>query len=377
MVHCNKPHPLEHACMSESDTADGALRFIREHVRGMQPYVPGEQVNNACKLNTNECPWPASPRVFETLRGISGDQLRQYPSPAADQLRAQAAAHYGCAAEQVLAGNGSDDCLTIIYRSICRPDAEVCCPWPSYGLYDTLAQIENVKIRHCDYQISSDRRQWQLDTKLAQNDASLCLIANPNNPSGTLIQRDELEALLDRFSGVVVVDEAYIDFADDSRGQSLIDAINRFDNLVVLRTFSKSYSLAGARVGLLFANAALVNQFNKVKDSYNVNVMSQLLAGAALADSDYHHAIVSKTLQSRRQLEQALSRYGWSWPESQANFLLCHVGNDAERIYLALKERGILVRWWQTDALRDYLRITAGKPEENQALFEALDDICT
>jgi histidinol-phosphate aminotransferase len=177
---------------------------------------------------------------------------------------------------------------------------------------------------------------------------------------------------------MIVIDEAYIDFADgDQANVSMIDAINRYDNLIVLRTFSKSYSLAGARVGLLFANPELITEFNKVKDSYNVNAMSQVAARTALCDTDYHQDIVSKTVQSRWQLEEQLQKYGWSWPTSQANFLLCHVGSEAGRIYQQLKDHGILVRWWKTPELSNYLRITAGTPEENQALFNALDALLT
>ncbi len=371
---------LDYASMSSASSNNGPKRFIRQNIQDMAAYAPGEQINNATKLNTNECPWPASPKVFEAIAAINQDALRQYPSPASDTLRNLAAEHYKCSPEQILVGNGSDDCLTIIYRSICTNQAKVICPWPSYGLYDTLADIQNVEVLHVPYKInlSTDACTWQIDPHIGEVDAALCLIANPNNPSGTLEKRETIKSIVERFSGIVVIDEAYIDFAqEDEQRQGLISLINDYDNVVVLRTFSKSFSLAGARVGLLFSNPTLINEFNKVKDSYNVNVMSQIAAEAALADRSYHKKIVQQTLDSKAWLEKELTAFGWQWPPSEGNFILCHVGENAQNIYQQLKDRDILIRWWNTDELRNYVRITAGTPEENQALVDALKEICT
>ena len=365
--------------MSEAAKSDSALRYVRQAVQNMRGYVPGEQINNATKLNTNECPWPPSPRIHEAIRAVKDQAYRQYPNPSSERLRHVAAQQFNCTPDQILVGNGSDDCLTILYRSICEAGDTAVCPWPSYGLYDTLASIQGIKIDHVPYQIevSEQTCTWSLDQDIANHDAKLCLIANPNNPSGTFLKPNALKHIAQQFDGIVVVDEAYVDFVSDTADQQgMVPLINEIDNLVVIRTFSKSYSLAGIRVGLLFAQSALIEQFNKVKDSYNVNVLSQCIAEAALSDTDYHQELVTNVLASRAQLEQELADLGWFWPASEANFLMCYVGEQAQHIQLELKKRQILVRWWNTDELRNYLRITAGTPAENQALLTALKEIC-
>ena len=372
------PGFIEHACMSEAAKSDSALRYIRQAVQNMHGYVPGEQINNATKLNTNECPWPASPAVHEAINAINEKQLRQYPNPSSASLRHAAAERYGCDADQILVGNGSDDCLTILYRSICEAGDQAVCPWPSYGLYDTLAAIQGIQIEHVAYNIGIGDQTctWTINKNICKSQAKLCLIANPNNPSGTFISADEVREIASSFQGVVVIDEAYIDFVgDENDRKGMIQLIEEFDNLVVIRTFSKSYSLAGLRVGLLFANKTLIEQFNKVKDSYNVNVVSQVAAEAALRDTDYHQELVNRVLDSRNYLEDAFKNFGWFWPKSEANFLMCYVGEHAQHIQNALKQRGILIRWWDNEDLRHYLRITAGTAEENATLIEALQDI--
>jgi histidinol-phosphate aminotransferase len=349
------------------------LRHLRADVRAMHGYTPGEQVNNAIKLNTNECAWPPSAKSLAVLQELTEKQLRLYPDPVALRLRQAAASVYGVKPEQVLAGNGSDDCLTVIYRAFLSPGDRVACPWPTYGLYDTLAELQGVRIEHADYRIEAG--QWHLPTVLPTLGAKVVLVANPNNPSATLTPVAELRRLADALDGILVVDEAYVDFAGDPAQVSMLPYLDQHPNLIVLRTFSKSYSLAGARLGLLFASAPIVSELMKVKDSYNVNVVTQALGTAALEDRDHHRELVRKTLAERARLERELAALGWTWPASAGNFLLCEVGDNAGDIYQALKAKGVLVRWWNRPVLRTKLRITVGLPEHTDLLVRSLKEI--
>jgi histidinol-phosphate aminotransferase len=202
----------------------------------------------------------------------------------------------------------------------------------------------------------------------------MLILANPNNPSGTLVPVDELRKLADAApKAIVVVDEAYVDFAlADGIDASMLPYLDQHPNVVVLRTFSKSYSMAGARLGLLFASAALVTEMNKVKDSYNVNAITQALGTAALEDRKTHEEAMSSTLNERARLERELAALGLTWPETRANFLLVEVGDRAEAVYAALKAAGLLVRFFSTPELRTKLRITVGRPDQNNKLLAAL-----
>jgi len=349
----------------------------------MAAYTPGEQVADLVKLNTNEGAFGPSPQVMATLAAISDESLRVYPDPTCRQLRLAAAARFGVRPEQVLVGNGSDDCLTILYRAFLDLGQRVVCPWPTYGLYDTLAALQGAKLIRLPFQQIA--RRYELPPDLTKQRAKMIVLANPNNPSSTLIPVDRLrrlcgEAADARAGAIVVVDEAYIDFALGAGvDASMLPYLDQHPNLVVLRTFSKSYSLAGARLGLLFADAPLVEALTKVKDSYNVNAISQALGVAALADRVHHEDSVRRTLDQRAHLEAALaeltpaaSAAALSWPEPAANFLLVEFGERAEEIYRALKQEGLLVRWWSTPELRTKLRISVGKPQDNDRLVAAL-----
>lgn len=347
--------------------------LIRPDIRQLSPYTPGEQVNDAIKLNTNESLMPASPQALAILKDFRENLLRKYPSPGSDALRSEAAAQAGLDPENVLVGNGSDDCLTILYRTLLpSPTGTVGCAWPTYGLYKTLAGIQGVKISTAPYKV--EHRQWRLPVEELQRiDARLTMVANPNNPSGTLTPPDELLRLATGLSGILAVDEAYVDFAPE--GSSLLPMVGKVPNLVVLRTFSKSYALAGLRLGLMYGPKELIQECMKVKDSYNVNALTQAIGLAALRDRDYHKVLTQKTIANRLWLEERLAKLGWSWPYSAANFLLCKVGPQAKDIYLALKAQGILIRWWDTPELREYLRITVGSDQDQVRLVTALESI--
>jgi histidinol-phosphate aminotransferase len=338
----------------------------------MPAYTPGEQIADLTKLNTNEGAFPPSPRVRAALAAIADESLRLYPDPTSSGLRAVAAARFGVAPEQVLAGNGSDDCLTIVYRGFLDAGERVVCPWPTYGLYSTLASLQGAELVRLPF-VQTGRR-FVLPDNLARKRAKMIILANPNNPSATLVPVEELRALCDEAEGaIVVVDEAYVDFALGAGiDASMLPYLDQHPNLIVLRTMSKSYSLAGARLGLLFAAAPLVEALTKVKDSYNVNALTQAIGIAALEDRAYLDDCIRRTLDQRARLETALGDMGLTWPESAANFLLVEIGERAEQIYLALKQSGLLVRWWSAPELRTKLRITVGKPDDNDRLLAAL-----
>lgn len=359
--------------MPDAQPVSTALRHLRPDIRAMAGYTPGEQVRDCIKLNTNECAWGPSPAVWQALAALpkGEDSLRLYPDPSAKGLREAAAALYGVSPDQVLAGNGSDDCLTVLYRAFLKPGDRVACPWPTYGLYDTLAALQGVEIVHVDYRITP--RSWELPEALPRQGAKLVLVANPNNPSATLTPVDELRRLADRLDGVLVVDEAYVDFAPT--GSSLLPHLAKHPNVVVLRTFSKSYSLAGARLGLLLGDAALVAELSKVKDSYNVNYLTQQAGIAALNDRDHHRELVRRTVAERLKMERELAKLGWTWPDSAGNFLLCEVGQRAEELYLGLKARGLLVRFWKRPGLDTKLRITVGLPQHTELLLKHLREL--
>ena len=348
---------------------------MRPAIRTMRGYTPGEQIPDAIKLNTNEGAYPPSPRVMAALAGVADDSVRLYPDPAALRLREAAATRYGVTVEQILAGNGSDDCLTILYRTFVDRGQRVACPWPTYGLYEQLAAIQDAKLVTVPFRQTGTR--WELPHELAKQRAKMIILANPNNPSATLVPVDELRKLADAAAkSIVVVDEAYIDFAlADGLDASLLPYLGEHANVVVLRTFSKSYSLAGARLGLAFAAAPLVAEMMKVKDSYNVNALTQALGTAALEDRKAHEDAMRGTLDERARLEHELSALGLIWPESRANFLLVEFGDRAEAIYGALKDASLLVRWWSAPELRTKLRITVGRPDQNNRLLAALRPI--
>jgi histidinol-phosphate aminotransferase len=232
--------------MSAKPAPPAPVALIRPEIRSMRGYTPGEQIGGAVKLNTNECAFAPSPRVREVLARVADDSLRLYPDPVSRRLRETAAALYGVDPDQVLAGNGSDDCLTILYRAFLTPGDEVRVPWPTYGLYDTLATLQGARLARVPYREADG--QWQLPDALAEGSAKLTLVANPNNPSATLAPVAQLRRLCERAPGMVVVDEAYVDFAlGAGQAASMIPFLDEHPNLVVLRTFSKSYSLAGPR----------------------------------------------------------------------------------------------------------------------------------
>ncbi len=345
--------------------------MFRPNVARMTAYTPGEQphaTEQVVKLNTNENPYPPSPRVLLALRGVSDDMLRRYPDPDATRLRAAAAKAWGLPSPaMVLVGNGSDDLLTIVVRSFAGEGDTVAFPWPTYSLYKTLCAIQNARALAVPWEAG-----YRLPHALVQAQAKLVLVANPNAPSGTFVRTSELEALARSIDGVLVVDEAYADFADDS----FLHVLASHENVVVLRTLSKSHSLAGARIGFAVAAPPLIAGLHKVKDSYNVDAMCLAMGEAALGDGDHLRAAVAAVRQERGRLTEELTLLGFDVVPSQANFVLARRAEPAAKdIYSALKARRVLVRYFDDPALLDALRITVGRPEDSDALITALREV--
>ena len=345
-------------------------RYVRPTVDEMAGYVPGEQPkpgDNVVKLNTNESPYPPSPRVFEALAAIGSDALRRYPHPTADAFRLTAAEVHGVSKDSVLAANGSDEILAIVTRTFVGPGESIAWPDPTYSLYPVLAQIGEARGLALPWE-----PDWALPTTaLLRSGAKAVFFANPNAPSGTLVPAETISRLAAAFedSGIVLVDEAYVDFAE----AHCLALLQTHPNLLVTRTLSKGYGLAGLRFGYALGAPELVTQMMKVKDSYNCDALSIAAASAALADQAYAAACWDKVKAERTRLAAALGARGWSILPSQANFLLGTVpAPGAAAVFAHLKARGILVRYFDKPGLADKLRITIGTPEENQALLAAL-----
>jgi histidinol-phosphate aminotransferase len=346
--------------------------YFRKNIAALTGYVPGEQPrdNKVIKLNTNENPYPPSPRVFAALRKASNRSLRLYPEPLAESLRAVAASVYGVQPENILAGNGSDEILSIIMRSFVGPQDRVAFPVPTYSLYDTLVAIQQGERITVDYP-----QDFAVPEALSSQNAALTFLCNPNSPSGTLVSLQDIERLARAVSGILVIDEAYVDFAE-SDGASSLPLIKRLPNLVVLRTFSKSFSLAGMRIGLAFASEEIISGMMKVKDSYNLNRLSLVAATAALRDMPWMTRNIRRIQQSRSELSAGLRKMGFYVCPSHANFLMARKQEqNLKDVYEKLKSKKILVRYFDVPGLQDSLRITVGTPQEIRALLKEMKAI--
>ncbi|HJN46955.1 MAG: histidinol-phosphate transaminase [Acidobacteria bacterium] len=347
------------------------MSFFRPTIDTLRPYVPGQQPapgTRVVKLNTNENPYPPSPRALDVLRQLHEDRLRRYPHPRADEFREAVAEVLEVEPTWVLPGNGSDDLLTMLMRAIAGPGRPVVYPTPTYVLYRTLAEIQDAPVVEVPFDDSFDLPVGEL----AAARGALTLVANPNSPSGTAASTEQLAALAAAVEGVVVIDEAYVAFAEDDA----LRLVRRHPNVVILRTLSKSHALAGLRLGFAVAQPAVIEGLAKVKDSYNVGAAAACVGAAAIRDVAYTVDVAARIRASRSRLGSALEAMGCHvWP-SQANFLLVRPpGEDAEGVSRELEARGILVRYFDEAALADTLRITIGTDDEQTALLETLRPI--
>ena len=341
---------------------------FRKNVENLHPYVPGEQPAadaDVVKLNTNENPYPPSPRAVEALQLIQSDLLRRYPQPLADVFRDAVGNTLNFDPSWVLAGNGSDDLLTQLIRAVVEPGRPVAYPTPTYVLYRTLAEIQDAPTEEAPY---DDDYNLPVDA-LSQIDAPLTIVASPNSPSGTATTIKELEDLASRLQGVLAIDEAYVGFSNSSA----IELTRQSSRIIVLRTLSKSHGLAGLRLGFAIAQPSLLSGLAKIKDSYNVDAVAAYVGAAAIQDVAYAQDIARRIIVSRNKLVAAITTLGFHvWP-SQANFILVrHPHAEAHQLYEALKAQGILVRYFAEPQLTDTLRITVGTDDQNERLVKAL-----
>jgi histidinol-phosphate aminotransferase len=341
-------------------------QFIRPAIRAMAGYVPGEQPRDGefVKLNTNENPYPPSPRVLEAIRtATTGDRLRKYPDPLGTQFRETAARVHGVDADAILIGNGSDDILTIVTRAFVPDGGLVVAPTPSYILYRTLAELQGARCQEVSF-----TADWQLPDPWPVPRANLTFVPNPNSPSGTAVSLTAVQRLADQLVGPLVLDEAYVAFAD-ADGMSLA----RRPNVIVTRSFSKSHALAGIRFGYAVGDPVVVRELVKVKDSYNCDSLSLAAAAAALEDEDYLRTTRTKVLATRERLARELAKLGFDVCPSQANFLWCRRDDrPVKPIYEELKRRLILVRYMCYDDYGDGLRISIGTDSECDRLLDEL-----
>ncbi len=345
------------------------MSYFRENIEKMAGYEPGFQPSSAdvVKLNTNENPYPPSPKVIEAIKNISAEQIRKYPQPIGDTFRETAAKILGVKSENIICANGGDDLLNMAIRAFCDEKRPIAYPTPTYSLYPVLAQAQN-----CPFIEIPFDEEFNLPAKLASCGAALTIVCNPNAPSGTFIPKQELAQLAGEIKGVLLIDEAYIDFAEDN----CLELVKKFDNVIILRSMSKGYSLAGLRFGFGIANEELIKGLLKVKDSYNVDTVAIAAATAAITDKQYFKNNVQKIRIDRKILTEELTKLGFEVLASQTNFVMAKPSKmRAIDVYEKLRDRNIYVRYWAYPDIKDKLRITVGTSGQNEILIKALKEI--
>jgi histidinol-phosphate aminotransferase len=360
--------------------------LIRPLVRGLHAYVPGEQpkIKGLIKLNTNENPYPPSPKVLRAVKNAIDGRLRLYPNPTAEKLREKLAKLHKCKPENIIIGNGSDELLALAVRGFVEPQpnskykiknstlskATVQYFTPSYSLYPVLADIhgaaKNPVPLKPDFGLPAVVELKR--GKIWDFNAALTFVTTPNAPSGRGCKTAELEKLCRAQKGVVILDEAYVDFAEENA----LELALKFPHVLVARTFSKAYSLCFQRVGYFVGHAELIAALDKIRDSYNVNGLGQIAAEATLDDLDYYRANFWKIIFTREKLSRELAKLGFRVFPSQTNFILVEPPKFTAQDWLQkLRGKKILVRWFSALEVKNYLRITVGTPAEAEALVAA------
>jgi histidinol-phosphate aminotransferase len=345
--------------------------FLRKSLQGFEPYVPGEQPADGedwIKLNTNESPLPPSPRVIEAIKAATDESLRLYPSPTAAPARQAIAKHFGLAPMQVTLGNGADELIEMCLRAFAGAGDRVAYPTPTYPLLEPLCRLHDA--------VPSPNPSGELFTwspELMDDPAPLKFLVNPNSPTGTWHGGPSVERVVKRSKGVVVLDEAYVDFAFESQ----VALLAKHDNLLILRTMSKSYALAGMRIGFALGSPELIAALDAVKDSYNLDRLAIVAATAAIQDEEHHRKIVDHVVGERRWLELQLHELGFEHSPSEANFVFVKptMGNVGAAVVDALRQRRILVRYYDRDPIAGWFRITVGTRVQHERLLSALKEI--
>ena len=346
-------------------------RFLKERYQALEAYTPGEQPRDMdyIKLNTNESPYPPAPSVVAAMNGGEIERLRLYSDPTAKGLKDALAELYDVSADQIFLSNGSDDILNFAFMAYGQKGAIF--PDITYGFYPVFAQLHGI-----DYREIPLETDFSVNYKEYLNQNKLIVIANPNAPTGMSIGTDAIEEILkSNPDGVVVIDEAYVDFG----GKSCYQLIDQYENLLVVRTFSKSRCLAGGRLGYAFANAALIADLEKIKYStnpYNINRLTLLLGEKTAKAEAYYAEKCGEIIKTRETTAKALAELGFDVLPSDANFLFArHPKISGEQLYLELKRRGILVRHFSKERIKEFNRITIGTPQEMQTMIQTIKEI--
>lgn len=342
---------------------------LEENIRKVIPYVPGEQPRNkVIKLNTNENPYPPSPAVEQELKELDSADFRLYPDPSCSMLVKSLADFYGVGEDQVFVGVGSDDVLAMCFLTFFNSEKPILFPDISYSFYKVWAQLYKIP-----YECPKLDKEFRIVKEDYYRENGGIIFPNPNAPTAIYEELDFVEDILKHNPDVVViVDEAYIDFA----GRSAIELVERYENLVVTQTFSKARSMAGMRIGYAISNPKLIRYLNDVKysfNSYTLNRAALICGEAAVKDREYFENIIRKITDTREKTKRELASLGFSFTDSKANFIFAtHPEYDAKEMFQAMKEQGIYVRYWDSERISQYLRITIGTEEEMQKLFEFL-----
>ena len=343
------------------------LKTWEAGVRRVVPYTPGEQPSrkDIIKLNTNECPYPPSPRVLEAVREFDADSLRLYPDPDAAVLTSALARYLGVEEEQVFVGVGSDDVLAMAFLTFFNTDRPILFPDITYSFYDVWAELFRIPYR-CPK--LDDHFRLKKEDYLTENGG--IVIANPNAPTGVALETDVIEEIIAANpDSVVIVDEAYVDFGADS----VLPLVDKYDNLLVVQTFSKSRAMAGMRIGFAVGCPKLIRYLKDVKfsfNSYTMNRPSIVWGTASIQDEEYFRRTVERIVTTRERTKRELARLGFSFPDSRTNFIFAaHESIPARELFEALKKEGIYVRWFNRLGIDNYLRISIGTDEEMDALI--------
>lgn len=347
-------------------------RFLSDNYSKLVPYVPGEQVNEkVIKLNTNESPFPPSPKVKEVLSEEVVDRLNLYSDPELKELRSAIAKQFGVSADMVFCGNGSDDVLAFAIMGFCGAGGKLCCPEISYGFYPVYADIFGVELEEIPL-----KDDFSINAKDYINKAKNIVIANPNAPTGLTLTFDEVEKIVSSNpDNLVIMDEAYMAFC----GESCMELVNKYSNLLVVRTFSKSHSLAGLRVGFGIAQKEIIDDLNKLKYSfnpYNINTLSIKAAAAAIADNEYYNERIAQIIETREEVKSELRALGFDCTDSKANFVFTSSDRiPAGELAKELRKKGILIRHFSKAKIENYLRITIGSKDDMKSFINAVKEI--
>lgn len=347
------------------------MKYWNKRLREMTEYIPGEQPENIeefIKLNTNENPFPPSKSVLEALKNACDDSLRRYPNPTSASLRQVLAKEWELDPDNIFVSNGSDEIFTLLFRGFIEPGGKAAFPYPSYSLYYSMAEASGIA-----YEKINLNKNLDVDfNEFLKKNYNLVIMANPNNPTGKGLDENSVRKFLDKFKGLLVVDEAYVDFY----GGSVMDLVGEYDNIVVTRSFSKSYSLAGLRVGVAVSNGEMIGGFVKLKDSYNVDRLAEAGAKAALMERKGFKYTIQMVKNNKEYLEEGLRELEFDIVPSKANFLFVKNKKIKSRdLYEALKEKKILVRYFEGPIQSEYVRISVGNMMEIKALLKELSAI--